>query len=124
MSLAQNAFASAHITHSTGRFVPADCPGDGFFPASASYCPCVTSYFPSQNPCDSVTPCCLSHSSRPSSPSGLPIVKLPGSTPTISKTTSFVSTIAKSAQFLASATRAPASPTPNTPSSGPSTDGP
>ena len=51
-------------------------------------------------------------------------MNLPGSIPTISRLTPFVSSISKSPQFLASATSFPLSPTPNTAPSGPSTTGP
>src|SRR5437762_3111742 len=51
-------------------------------PVTAVYSATVTSYLPNQKPWVIVTRCCNSSLSRPSSPCGLPIRKLPGGTHT------------------------------------------
>ena len=77
-----NSWQSAHETFSTGRssLVKKEnfLKDDGLFPITLFHCSCVTGYLPSQKPLVSVTRCLVSLSFRPSSPSGLPIMKLPG----------------------------------------------
>ena len=85
VNLSEKFSASRKLTESTGRSSPLKL--EGFMPMTTLYCGWVTSYRPIQKPCVRTTVWRVSFASRPSSPSGLPIVNVPGGHQTISRPT-------------------------------------
>ena len=110
VNFTQNASASSRLTQYTGKSSPTPRlplpKAAGMSPITSCHCACVTSYWPIQKGCVSVTSCCVSSSCRPNSLTGLPIVNVPGPTKTISiLTSSAIGTV--TFRLRASATRKP-----------------